>query len=158
MFENRRLSRICVTIIAAVALAGCGKGADTHAKAANDVVAQLQVVSDAIASATDKVSAEAAGKRITDAAAQIDRISERMRKLGRPSNQEDDAIRSQTKPQMDAIRGQMQTSMTRLRGNADALAALQGPMARLQMSLMGMSAAAAGSAVKMPAPPPPPTN
>jgi hypothetical protein len=145
MSENRRLSRICVTIIATVALAGCGKGADTHAKIASDVAVQLQAASDAIATVNDKTSAEAAGKKITDAAEQIDKVAVRMKKLPKPTEQEDNAIRSEMKPKMEAITKQMQSSMIRLQGKADALTALQGPMARLQMSLMGMSTGGAPS-------------
>ena len=147
MFENRRLSRICVTMMAAVALAGCGKGADTHAKIASDVAVQLQAASDAIATVSDKASAEAAGKKITDAADQIDKVAVRMKKLPKPTEQEDTAIRSEMKPKMEAIRTQMQSSMIRLQGKADALTALQGPMTRLQMSLMGMSTGAPPSSI-----------
>jgi len=136
----------------AVALAGCGKGPDTHAQIASDVAAQLQVVTNAIATVTDKASAEAAGKKITDAAGEIDKVAARMKKLPKPTQQEDTAIRSEMKPKMEAIRTQMQSSMTRLQGKADALTALQGPMMRLQMSLMGMSTTGGAPTSGPPAP------
>src|SRR5207253_2147247 len=114
----RRLTRIYIIIVSAAALAGCGKGADTHAKVASDVAVQLQVASDAIATVNDKTSAEVAGKKITGAADEIDKVAVRMRKLPKPTEKEDNAIRDEMKPKMEAIRTQMQSSMTRLQGKA----------------------------------------
>ena len=145
MPELRRLTFVAVTV-AFCALSACDKlGGDSHSKAAGDVVTQLQVVSDAIATVTDKNSADAAGQKITQAAGEIDKVAARIKKLPQATQKENDAIHTQVQPQMTAIKQQLQQSMTRLHGNDAALSALQMPMMKLQMSLMGIGSAVTGA-------------
>ncbi len=101
-----------LVVLGILALAGCGKmGADSHAKAAKDVVAELQTVSDTIAGVTDKASAESAGQKITVAAANIDEIAKRIKKLPQATKEENDAIHTEIQPQITAIKSQMDANL-----------------------------------------------
>ncbi len=160
MLENRGVTQILV-VLTVLALAGCGKmGVDSHAKAAKDVVAELQTVSDAIAGVTDKSSAESAGQKINAAADNIDGIAQRIKKLPQATKEENEAIHADVQPQLTAIKSQMDASLARLRDNHEVMNALEGPMMRMQMSLMGIEGAIVfgGSSQRTPPPfaaPPP---
>jgi len=145
MLEPRRLTLVAVTV-AVCALSGCNKlGGDSHAKVANDMVTQLKNVSNTLAGVTDTASADAATSKINDAAAEMDRIGQRMSKLPPVTKEEDDKIRDQVRPQIQEIQTQMTATRTRLAGKADVMLALQGPLMRLQqsMSTLGRPATAA---------------
>ena len=139
MFEPRRLILVTTLALFCALLSACNKlGGDSHAKIANDMVAQLKNVTSALATVTDKPSAEAASSKINDAAAEIDKIAQRMSKLPPVSKEEDNKIRDQLRPQIMEIQTQMTATRTRLAGKDDVMLALQAPLAKLQQSMLGL--------------------
>lgn len=161
MYYFRRLDRNCVIamfLMALVALAGCGKTGDSHAKAAKDIVTQLQSISDALATVNDKPGADAATLKIVAAADHIDKIAERIKKLPPSTKDENDAIHIEVQPQMTTIKSSMQSNIKRLQSNGDLIKTLQPPMARLQAALSGVEVAINGGPPRGTVAPPAPTT
>ena len=161
MYHHGRLSRNCVvamSLMALVALVGCGKTADSHARAAKDIVIELQSISDAIATVNDKPTADAATLKIVAAADRIDKIADRIKKLPPSTKDENDAIHIEVQPQMTTIKSSMQSNIKRLQGNGDLIKTLQPPMARLQAALSGVEVAINGGPLRGAAAPPAPTT
>jgi biopolymer transport protein ExbB/TolQ len=110
-----------------VMAAGCDSK-DTHQKAANDVVAAMSELNDALDGVKDEGSAKSAASKIEAVAAKIEKIAERVKALPAMSAPEKEALEKEMKARMDKEEKRMEANMTRIMSNPAALQALAGPL------------------------------
>jgi acetylornithine/succinyldiaminopimelate/putrescine aminotransferase len=94
-----------------LAVAGCG---DSHEKVVNDLAAQIEKVVGVLKGVTDKASADAAKPKLDSIDQDIKAIAERAKKLPKPSQAEEAALKSKLETRMKKAGEELQTEMMRV--------------------------------------------
>jgi hypothetical protein len=123
----KALNRL-VAIIAALVLAACS-GGDTHEKIVDDLNAQMDKLGTAVASVTDKASAEKAVTEIKTVSTEMKAIAERAKKIGDPSKEVQAKLEAKMKTKQEEMVAKMVGAQANLtKAGPEAALILKGGM------------------------------
>lgn len=115
-FSLRLLAPLCAAV--ALFLSGCSSG-DDHDKVLDDAAAQYDRMAKALASVTDKASAEKAGKEMKSIAEELKKTATRAQALGEPPVD----VKAKVENKMRAIEAKWSQTLEAQRARVKALPA-----------------------------------